>query len=109
MVADFGLAKSADEASVTVTGSLVGTLRYISPEQAMAKRVRVDHRTDIYSLGATMYELLCLVPAFPGTDEKEILGAVISRDPVAPRGALVLGFHRAAPRAIRPARETLKK
>jgi len=85
MVADFGLAKSAEEASVTVTGSLVGTLRYISPEQAMAKRVRVDHRTDIYSLGATMYELLCLTPAFPGTDEKEILGAVISRDPTSPR------------------------
>ncbi len=85
MVADFGLAKSSDEESVTMTGTLVGTLRYISPEQAMSKRVHVDHRTDLYSLSATMYELLCFQPAFPGTDDKEVLGAIISRDPTAPR------------------------
>mgnify|MGYP001587536400 FL=1 len=85
MVADFGLAKSADEHSVTKTGAVVGTLRYLSPEQAMAKRVKVDHRTDIYSLGVTMYELLCFRPAYPMTDDKEILSAVLTRDPVAPR------------------------
>jgi tetratricopeptide (TPR) repeat protein len=85
MLADFGLAKTAEEESVTMTGSFLGTLRYVSPEQAMAKRVRVDHRTDIYSLGATMYELLCFHPAFPGSDDKEILGAIISRDPTPPR------------------------
>ncbi|UCC31354.1 MAG: protein kinase, partial [Phycisphaerales bacterium] len=84
MMADFGLAKSAEDRSVTMTGSLLGTLRYLSPEQAMAKRVHVDHRTDIYSLGATMYELLCFKPAFAATDEKEILGAIITRDPRAP-------------------------
>jgi serine/threonine protein kinase/Flp pilus assembly protein TadD len=85
MLADFGLAKSADEQSVTKTGALVGTLRYLSPEQSMARRVRVDHRTDIYSLGATIYELLCFRPAYPGSDEKEILSAIISRDPLRPR------------------------
>jgi len=85
MIADFGLAKSEGTDSVTVTGALVGTVRYLSPEQAMAKRVRVDHRTDIYSLGATMYELLCFQPAFPGDDEKEVLAGVIARDPVSPR------------------------
>jgi len=85
MVADFGLAKDSAGQSVTLTGSLLGTLRYISPEQAMARRVRVDHRTDVYSLGATMYELLCFQPAFPGSDDKEILGAIISRDPASPR------------------------
>ena len=85
MVADFGLAKTVDEASVTMTGALLGSLRYVSPEQAMAGRVRLDHRTDIYSLGATLYELLCFQPAFPGSDEKEILGAIIARDPAAPR------------------------
>jgi serine/threonine protein kinase/tetratricopeptide (TPR) repeat protein len=85
MVADFGLAKTVDEESVTMTGALLGSLRYVSPEQAMAKRVRVDHRTDIYSLGATLYELLCFQPAFPGSDEKEILGSIIARDPAAPR------------------------
>lgn len=88
MVADFGLAKEVAEESVTMTGSLLGTLRYVSPEQAMAKRVRVDHRTDIYSLGATMYELLCFQPAYGGSDEKEILGQIISRDPVSPRKIL---------------------
>lgn len=85
MVADFGLAKSADEPTVTMTGSLMGTLRYLSPEQAMAKRIKVDHRTDIYSLGLTLYELLTLQQAFPQSDEKKILAAIIQKDPVAPR------------------------
>jgi serine/threonine protein kinase len=85
MLTDFGIAKNTAEQSLTVTGSLVGTLRYTSPEQAMAKRVAVDHRTDIYSLGATMYELLCFQPAFLGDDEKEILGAIIAEDPTPPR------------------------
>lgn len=85
MVADFGLAKSADEPTVTMTGSLMGTLRYLSPEQAMAKRIKVDHRTDIYSLGLTLYELLTLEAAFPQSDEKKILAAIIQTDPVAPR------------------------
>ena len=81
MLADFGLAKQAGEESMTMTGSLLGTLRYISPEQAMAKRMRVDHRTDIYSLGATMYELLAFQPTFTGDDDKELLGAIITREP----------------------------
>jgi len=85
MVADFGLAKSSEEESVTLTGALLGTLRYVSPEQAMAKRMKVDHRTDIYSLGVTMYELLCFQPAYPGDDDKEILGRIITKEPNAPR------------------------
>lgn len=85
MVADFGLAKTVEDESVTQTGALLGSLRYVSPEQAMARRVKLDHRTDIYSLGATMYELLCFQPCYPGSDEKEILGAIISRDPPPPR------------------------
>jgi serine/threonine protein kinase/Flp pilus assembly protein TadD len=85
MIADFGLAKSVDEDSVTMTGALLGTLRYISPEQAMARRVRVDHRTDIYSLGVSMYELLCFRPAFTGGDDKEVLGSIIAQDPTPPR------------------------
>ena len=54
------------DSRLTMTGDLVGTLRYMSPEQALAKRVVIDHRTDIYSLGATLYELLTLQPAFDG-------------------------------------------
>jgi tetratricopeptide (TPR) repeat protein len=90
MVTDFGLAKSDNEQSVTVTGALLGTVRYLSPEQAMARRIPVDHRTDIYSLGATMYELLCFEPAFPGSDEKQVLSAIITRDPTPTRKILRL-------------------
>src|SRR5262249_17516730 len=67
-VTDFGLAQIESDTRLTMTGDLVGTLRYMSPEQALAKRVVVDHRTDVYSLGATLYELLTLEPAFTGTD-----------------------------------------
>lgn len=85
MIADFGLAKTTEEESVTMAGSFLGTLRYASPEQAAAKGIAVDHRSDIYSLGATMYELLCFQPAYPGTGHKELLGAILNRDPIPPR------------------------
>jgi serine/threonine protein kinase len=54
-VTDFGLAHIQSDARLTMTGDLVGTLRYMSPEQALAKRAVIDHRTDVYSLGATLY------------------------------------------------------
>lgn len=85
MLTDFGLAKSGAEQSITMTGAVLGTLRYMSPEQAMARRVRVDHRTDVYSLGATLYELLCFQPTFLDQDYKALLGAILTRDPPRPR------------------------
>lgn len=63
-VTDFGLARIESDAGMTMTGDLLGTLRYMAPEQALAERVRVDHRADIYSLGVTLYELLTLRPVF---------------------------------------------
>ena len=72
-VADFGLARVPGDAGLTLTGDVLGTLRYMSPEQALARRAQIDRRTDIYSLGATLYELLTLIPAVPGTDRQEIL------------------------------------
>jgi tetratricopeptide (TPR) repeat protein len=51
----------------------------------MAKRMPLDHRTDIYSLGATMYELLSFRPAFDSDDDKALIGSVITSDPPAPR------------------------
>jgi WD40 repeat protein/serine/threonine protein kinase len=84
-VADFGLAHIQSDSRLTMTGDLIGTLRYMSPEQALAKRVVVDHRTDVYSLGATLYELLTLEPAYCGTDRHELLRQIAFEDPKSPR------------------------
>jgi tetratricopeptide (TPR) repeat protein/serine/threonine protein kinase len=85
-VTDFGLAHLQHaEGSLTMTGDLVGTLRYMSPEQAMGKRVVVDHRTDVYSLGATLYELLTLRPVVGGSDRQELLRQIAFEEPVQPR------------------------
>jgi serine/threonine protein kinase len=59
-LADFGLARVAQEPGMTVSGSFLGTPAYMSPEQIAAGRVQVDHRSDIYSLGAVLYEMLSL-------------------------------------------------
>ena len=59
-VTDFGLARIETGAGMTMTGDMLGTLRYMSPEQVSGNRVVVDHRTDVYSLGVTLYELLTL-------------------------------------------------
>lgn len=64
-VMDFGLAKLLDEPGVTISGDFLGTPRYMSPEQIAAGRVGIDQRTDVYSLGATLYELLALQQWFP--------------------------------------------
>jgi tetratricopeptide (TPR) repeat protein len=63
----------------------VGTLRYMSPEQALAQRAVIDHRTDVYSLGATLYELLTLRPVFEGSDRQELLRQIAFDEPKHPR------------------------
>jgi eukaryotic-like serine/threonine-protein kinase len=83
-VTDFGLARVQADAALTITGDLLGTLRFMSPEQALGKRGLVDHRTDVYSLGATLYELLTLRPAFDGQDRQELLRQIAFEEPVPP-------------------------
>ena len=68
--------------SITLSGDVVGTPLYMSPEQARRRKIRVDHRTDVYSLGATMYEMLTFRPPFRGRDHQETLSQIITRDPV---------------------------
>jgi serine/threonine protein kinase len=83
-ITDFGLARLQGNSDLTQTGDLIGTLRYMSPEQAGGKQVVVDHRTDIYSLGATLYETLALRPAFDGEDREELLRRVALEEPISP-------------------------
>jgi serine/threonine protein kinase len=89
-VTDFGLAQVSGDAGLTITGELLGTLRYASPEQIQARRGIVDHRSDIYSLGATLYELLALRPPFEGRDRNELIRQ-IERDEPPPLYTLVPG------------------
>jgi serine/threonine protein kinase len=84
-VTDFGLAQVSGDAGLTMTGELLGTLRYASPEQALVRRGVVDHRSDVYSLGATLYELLTLRPPFQGRDRNELLRQITDDEPVPPR------------------------
>ena len=66
---------------MTMTGDLIGTLRYMSPEQALGKRVVVDYRTDIYSLGVSLYELLTTQPAFDGENRAALLKQISFEEP----------------------------
>jgi serine/threonine protein kinase/WD40 repeat protein len=84
-VADFGLAQVRGDARLTMTGDLLGTLRYMCPEQALGQREATDHRGDVYSLGITLYELLTLQPAFPGNDRKELIRQIAFEEPKPPR------------------------
>ncbi len=84
-VTDFGLAATQVGSNVTVTGDVVGTLRYMSPEQVTGCRRILDHHTDIYSLGVTLYELLTLEPAFPETDRQRLARAIVEEEPIPPR------------------------
>jgi serine/threonine protein kinase/Tfp pilus assembly protein PilF len=84
-VGDFGLARVGPDAGLTMTGDLLGTLRYMAPEQALARHGLVDHRADVYALGATLYELLTGRPAVGAADRADILRQIAFEDPTPPR------------------------
>ena len=82
---DFGLAKRLEEASTaTMTGSILGTPRYMSPEQASYGETEIDHRTDIYSLGATLYELVTGTPVFDSDTPLKLIDQIRRQDPELP-------------------------
>ena len=80
-VTDFGLAQFHADTGLTRSGDIPGTLRYMSPEQASGQRTLLDRRTDVYSLGATFYELLALEPIFKGRDVQYLLHQVLHTEP----------------------------
>lgn len=84
-VTDFGLAILQAQNGLTRSGDMLGTFRYMSPEQAGGQRTLLDHRTDIYSLGATFYELLTLQPVFDGETHQELLYQILHVEPRSPR------------------------
>ncbi len=84
-ILDFGLARLEGQESLTISGDVVGTPSYMSPEQARAKKIPIDHRSDVYSLGATLYETLTGQPPFSGKDHADTISQIIGRDPIEPR------------------------
>ncbi len=84
-IADFGLAQIETGTALTRTGDLLGTARYMSPEQIEGKRIILDHRTDIYSLGVTLYELLTLQLPFEADNRQELFRKIAFEEPTRPQ------------------------
>lgn len=81
-VTDFGLAKLTDATGLTATGDILGTLQYLAPECLTGD---ADPRSDVYGLGATLYELLTLEPPYPADSPGKLLKMIADTDPVPPR------------------------
>ncbi|GAG31516.1 unnamed protein product, partial [marine sediment metagenome] len=79
---DFGLAVAIDLSRLTQAGMMVGTVAYMPPEQALGGKV--DTRSDLYGLGATLYEMACGRPPFSGHDPVAVISQHLNTPPVAP-------------------------
>ncbi|GEM_PF-2636280 len=84
VVTDFGLARGMESSSLTKTGDVLGTPAYMSPEQASGAKT-IDARADLYSLGATLYEMATGVKPFAGQATGEVLHRILQEDPTMPR------------------------
>ncbi|MEM8711024.1 MAG: bifunctional serine/threonine-protein kinase/formylglycine-generating enzyme family protein [Planctomycetota bacterium] len=84
-VSDFGLAKVADEQSIVGEGGVAGTYHYMSPEQLTSSRTSLDRRTDVFSLGTILFEMLCLTRPFEGDTVNQIAENILTADPGDPR------------------------
>lgn len=84
-ITDFGLARLADQPHLTMSGEIMGTPSYLSPEQARGDAGAVDHRSDVYSLGVTLYEIVTGRRPFEGETRDQIIRAVCDVEPKRPR------------------------
>jgi serine/threonine protein kinase len=84
-VADFGLARVEDALPLSRSGEVLGTVYYASPEQVLGQRDAIDGRSDVFSLGATLYEALCLRRPFEGAGVREVQNNILHSDPPDPR------------------------
>lgn len=80
-ITDFGLARIVDEEALSQTGDFAGTYFYMSPEQVAAQRMGIDFRTDIFSLGVVMYEMLTLRRPFQGDTAHQVAQQIVLKDP----------------------------
>lgn len=103
VLVDFGLAheENPEEPSLSLTGDLMGTPAYMSPEQLMAKRVRVDRRTDVWSLGVLLYERLTLQRPFQEPTREALYSAIQTKPQADP--------HRLNPAITRDLKVVLEK
>jgi hypothetical protein len=83
-LSDFGLAKVEDGLELSRTGDFAGSPFYMSPEQADSRRGPIDHRSDVYSLGVTLYETLTLTPPFQGNGAHEVIRRILTEEPRRP-------------------------
>ncbi len=85
-VMDFGLARNVQEhKQLTLSGVAIGTPSYMSPEHAQGSKGQLDPRSDVYSLGAVLYEIITGMPPFTGSNPMEVMLAVVQEEPLAPR------------------------
>jgi len=85
MLLDFGVARHLDLASLTLSGQFRGTPNYASPEQVSARRREIDARSDIYSLGVTLYEMITGTVPFVGETTEQVFHQILEREPLPPR------------------------
>ncbi len=78
-IVDFGIAKLTDQTGLTIDGTLLGTASYKSPEQTLGEEV--DHRTDIWSLGVVLYEMLTGLQPFQGEFEQAVVYSIMNEEP----------------------------
>ena len=84
-LSDFGLARDQAQSGLTRRGDFMGTIRYMSPEQLLAHRTVIDHRTDLWSMGVSLYEAVTLDLPFAGDTDEAYIGSVSMREPVPAR------------------------